>query len=80
KVPFREAHHSVGEVVALAEGLGKRLNELTLQELQSVDPRFDEHAMDAFDLNRALARRRLPGSPGPAQVKRRLAYWKKALG
>src|SRR3984957_6361679 len=36
-LPFRQAHHAVGAVVALAERLGKRLNEFTLAELKSVD-------------------------------------------
>ena len=37
-MPFRQAHHAVGAVVALAEILDKPLNRLTLAELQSVDP------------------------------------------
>jgi argininosuccinate lyase len=37
-MPFRQAHHVVGAVVALAEKTGKPLNQLTLAELQSVDP------------------------------------------
>ena len=36
-VPFRHAHHVTGRVVALAESHGKRLNELTLNELRSVE-------------------------------------------
>ena len=36
-MPFRQAHHVVGAVVALAEKIGKPLNRLTLAELQSVD-------------------------------------------
>ena len=36
-MPFRQAHHVVGAVVALAERTGKPLNRLTLAELQSVD-------------------------------------------
>jgi argininosuccinate lyase len=39
-MPFRKAHHVVGAVVALAEGEGKALNQLTLADLQSVDKTF----------------------------------------
>jgi argininosuccinate lyase len=39
-MPFRQAHHVVGAVVALAEKTGKPLNQLTLAELQSVDKTF----------------------------------------
>src|SRR6185437_13358365 len=39
-MPFREAHHVVGALVALAEKSGKALNELTLAQLQSVNQQF----------------------------------------
>jgi argininosuccinate lyase len=79
-MPFREAHHAVGSVVALAERLGKRLNELSVAELQSVEPRFSRDALGLFDLRRAMARRSVIGSPGTAQVRKQLARWKKLLG
>ena len=78
-LPFRQAHHAVGSVVALAERLGKRLDQLTLPELQSVEKRFDADALETFDLARALARRKLTGSPGTAEVKKQLARWKRLL-
>ena len=39
-LPFRQAHHAVGALVALAERLGKPLNQLTLAELRSVEKKF----------------------------------------
>src|SRR5262249_36548894 len=56
-VPFRRAHHIIGAVVARAEEAGKRLNELTLEELQSVDKNFDADAAKVFDLEHAMAQR-----------------------
>ncbi len=44
-MPFRQAHHVVGAVVALAEKSGKPLNQLTLAELQSVDKTFGRDAL-----------------------------------
>lgn len=78
-VPFRQAHHAVGGVVALAEGLGKKLNQLTPQELRSVDSRFGPDAAEAFDLKRAMLNRKLPGSPGSAEVSKQLRRWRKLL-
>jgi argininosuccinate lyase len=78
-VAFRQAHHAVGTLVALAERLVKPLNRLTLAELKSVEGKFDSGALKAFDLARALGNRRLPGSPGTAEVKKQLARWKKRL-
>ncbi len=79
-LPFRQAHHAVGSVVALAERLGKALNQLTLPELQTVEKSFDADALDTFDLKAAMARRTLTGSPGTAPVARQLARWRKKLG
>ena len=54
-VPFREAHHIAGRAVAAAEAAGKALDELTLDELQAIDPRIDERgARRAF--GRSLGR------------------------
>ncbi|RME92705.1 MAG: argininosuccinate lyase, partial [Verrucomicrobia bacterium] len=78
-VPFREAHDIVGRVVALAEQKGRPLNQLTVEELQQCDPRLGAEALAVFDLDRALRERRLPGSPGPAQVRRQLRSWQRRL-
>ncbi|MEY2429558.1 MAG: argininosuccinate lyase [Verrucomicrobiota bacterium] len=79
-LPFRQAHHAVGAVVALAERLGKALNQLTLTELRSVEKRFGSDALKVFDLKQALNRRTLIGSPGTREVKKQLARWNKQLG
>jgi len=79
-VPFRRAHHAVGAVVQLAERARKPLNQLSLQQLQSIDKRFGPDALKTFDLNRAMSRRKLPGSPGTVPVKTQLAKWRARLG
>jgi argininosuccinate lyase len=78
-MPFRAAHHAVGAVVALAEKLGKPLNQLTLAELRSVEPKFGPDVKRLFDLKQALSRRNLPGAPGTKEVAKQLARWKKLL-
>jgi argininosuccinate lyase len=78
-MPFRQAHQLVGAAVAAAAGLGRPLNQLTPQEWREIDPAFDDAALEVFDLNKALAQRNLIGSPGPAQVARQLARWRKIL-
>jgi argininosuccinate lyase len=79
RMPFRAAHHLVGAAVAAAEGLGKRLDQLSVEEWKAIDPAFDEEALAVFDLKKALARRNLVGAPGPKQVARQLARWRKIL-
>jgi len=77
--PFREAHHMVGEVVALGEKKNKPLNELTATELKKVDKRLTIEALKVFDLKMALDRRTATGSPSAHEIKQRLAYWHKFL-
>ena len=72
-MPFREAHHIVGAVVAFAEKVKKPLRQLTLQELQAIDARFGKDALQVFDLKSAMAQRDLIGAPGTVQVGRQLA-------
>jgi argininosuccinate lyase len=83
-MPFRQAHHVVGAVVALAEKTGKRLNQLTLAELQSIEPVtgtkfFGRDALGAFNLKTAMAKRNLTGAPGTKEVAKQLARWRKQL-
>ena len=40
KMPFREAHHVTGRIVALAAERSAPLEKLSLEELQSVEPRI----------------------------------------
>jgi argininosuccinate lyase len=78
-IPFRQAHHTVGAVVALAETLDKPLNLLTLAELQSVDKKFGRDALGVFDLQRAMAKRNLVGAPGTKEIVKQLARWREQL-
>jgi argininosuccinate lyase len=78
-MPFRQAHHVVGKIVALAEKTGKPLDRLTLTELKSVDKQFGRDALDVFDLKRAMAKRNLTGAPGTKEVAKQLARWRKQL-
>jgi argininosuccinate lyase len=78
-MPFRQAHHVVGAVVALAEKTGKPLDALTLKELRSVDKTFGDDALDVFDLKTAMNRRNLTGAPGTKEVAKQLIRWRKQL-
>jgi argininosuccinate lyase len=78
-VPFRDAHHAVGAVVRLAETKAVAINELSLEEVRKIQPAFKENWQEVFDLKRALSKRTGTGMPGPKQVARQFARWKKAL-
>src|SRR5205814_5807117 len=78
-MPFRQAHHVVGAVVALAEKSGKPLNQLSFPQLQTVDKHFGRDALGVFNLKRAMAKRNLIGAPGTNEVQKQLAKWKKQI-
>lgn len=58
-VPFRDAHHATGAAVKMAENKGVRLDQLTLTDLQSIDPRITEDARAVLSAPAALKRRKL---------------------
>ncbi|QYM78382.1 argininosuccinate lyase [Horticoccus luteus] len=78
-VAFRDAHHAVGAVVKLAETNGVALNALATADVQQVHAGFGDDWAQVFDLKRALTKRTGTGMPGPAQVKRQFARWRKIL-
>jgi argininosuccinate lyase len=78
-MPFRQAHHVVGAVVALAEKAGKPLNKLSLAQLKSVDKKFSRDALGVFNLQNAMAKRNLTGAPGTKEVAQQLARWREQL-
>lgn len=78
-VPFREAHHAVGAVVALAEKLKLPLNQLPTAEVRKIHPGFGADWAGVFDLKRALAKRRGTGMPGPLQLEKQFKRWSRLL-
>jgi len=68
-IPFRDAYHITGNVVNLAEGQGKDISELTLEELQCIDSRIGKDVVEMLD-NRASMNARQ--SEGGTATKRTL--------
>lgn len=77
--PFRQAHATVGVVVRLAEERGVGLVEMTLADLQSVDPEFTEEARSVLGVRASVESRTSEGGTAPVRVRERLAYWKREL-
>ena len=75
-IPFREAHHAVGALVALSEQLDLPLNKLPFEEVSRIHEALGEDWVQAFDLEKALAARDKPGMPGPNQLAARIAHWR----
>ena len=78
-MPFREAHDVVGKLVARAAGSDRRLNNITLFEMQGISPLFDEEVLKVFDVRASLAKRTAVGAPSPENVSAQIARWKSLL-
>jgi argininosuccinate lyase len=72
-IPFREAHHLVGQVVqkALAQGVG--LRDLLLSDYQDVSKTFRRDVMSWLNFERAVERRDSIGGTARASVETQLA-------
>jgi argininosuccinate lyase len=79
-MPFREAHHVTGRLVALAEGAGCDLPDLTLAQMQAVEPRLTQAVFDVLTVEASVASRTSYGGTAPAQVRAQVALWREALG
>jgi argininosuccinate lyase len=79
KMPFREAHHVTGRVVALAEGKAVRLDQLTLADLQSIEPRITREAFKVLSVEASVASRKSQGGTAPRLVKQAALKWLKQL-
>ncbi len=75
-IPFREAHHITGHAVALAEQRSVTLEDLSLEDLKSLDARIDKDIYAVLDCHAAVRRRETPGGTGPKSVARQLAMLK----
>ena len=70
--PFRLAHNITGRLVSLAESRGKDLSELSLEELKSIDSRFDERALSALSLEASKEARKSSGGTSNESVEKQL--------
>jgi argininosuccinate lyase len=79
KKPFREAHHIAGQAVARAEKRGLALEELTLKDLQKIEPGITRSVYKVLSLEASMNARTSPGGTAPQRVKEQVAYWKERL-
>jgi argininosuccinate lyase len=79
-LPFREAHHVTGALVAMAEAQCVDLPDLTLAQMQSVHPGITEQVFAVLGVENSVRSRTSYGGTAPEQVRAQIARWQKALG
>jgi argininosuccinate lyase len=78
-IPFRDAHHLTGAAVKRAEQLGVDLAELSLAEMQALDPRITQSVYSVLTPAASAASRTSYGGTAPTEVRRQIARWKEIL-
>ena len=78
-LPFRQAHHVVGQIVQLGEKRNIPITDLTLDDLQEISDLFEEDVIEAFSVTGALNARSVPGGTAPAAVRDQIANARAAL-
>ncbi|WP_428488439.1 argininosuccinate lyase [Rhodopila sp.] len=75
RLPFRNAHHVTGRLVALAEAKGVDLSGLSLAEMQGVEPGITEDVFSVLSVEASVASRMSYGGTAPANVATEAARW-----
>ncbi|CUO33397.1 MULTISPECIES: argininosuccinate lyase [Clostridium] len=68
-IAFRNAHEIVGEIVIYCINKNKAIDELSLNELKSFSPIFEEDIYNAIDLLTCVEERQVIGGPSTKSVK-----------
>ncbi|MGC6516845.1 MAG: argininosuccinate lyase [Candidatus Puniceispirillaceae bacterium] len=76
-MPFRDAHHASGSIVALADQKGCTLEELSYEEMAEVEPRLTKAVMACLSVEDAASARTSFGGTAPQEVRRQIAQARK---
>jgi len=79
KMPFRDAHHVTGQLVSLAEQKGLDLADLTLADMQFIEPRITQDVFNVLTVEASVNSRTSYGGTAPANVAAAAAKWLTAL-
>lgn len=78
-LPFRDAHHATGQIVALAESKGAELAELSLADLQKVNSAITKDVFNVLTVEASASSRTSYGGTSPVRVAEQVAQWTQRL-
>jgi argininosuccinate lyase len=79
KMPFRDAHHVTGRIVAAAAAKNVALHELPLKEMQAIEPRISAEALSVLPAESSVKSRVSYGGTAPKNVRSQANRWLKVL-
>lgn len=77
RLPFRQAHHVTARVVKLATEKKRMLHELSLDQIQAVEPRITKEVYNVLSVEKSVASRTSHGGTAPVKVKEAIKAAKK---
>jgi len=78
-LPFREAHHVTGTIVKRAESKSAALEDLSLAEMQAVEPRITKEVFSVLSVDASVRSRTSYGGTAPQNVRKMARRWIKRL-
>jgi len=74
-MPFRNAHHVTGAIVALAEKQHKTLDQLSLKDMQKIEPGINKSLFEVLSVDKSVASRSSYGGTSPTNVEKMSSQW-----
>ena len=78
-IPFRQAHHITGRIVAKAAENGSALHRLPLADMQAIEPRISEDVFTVLSVDRSVKSRTSFGGTAPKNVRAQARKWLRKL-
>jgi argininosuccinate lyase len=79
KLPFRQAHHITGRIVAKASEDDVALDQLPLKTMQAIEPKITQAVFDVLSVGKSVESRKVYGGTAPNQVRAQAQRWLKRL-
>lgn len=79
KMPFRDAHHVTGRIVAKASEDGVALHKVPLSAMQAIEPKITADALDVLSVQASVESRTSYGGTAPDNVRAQAKEWLKRL-
>jgi len=80
EMPFRDAHHVTGRIVAKAEARGLALHETPVEVMKAIEPRIEAELIALLTASASAASRTSEGGAAPVRVMEQVKAWKERLG
>jgi argininosuccinate lyase len=80
KMPFRDAHHVTGKIVAAASAKDVALHQLPLDAMRRIEPKITKDVFAVLSVERSVESRTSFGGTAPKNVRAQAQKWLKKLG